>query len=385
MIPPASLRERLAWYAGALVLTCLLVFLGLRLDRVNLRAPFYYDLDALLILPMVKATAERGPGGHWRNERMGAGVTADRPPDIMDLHDYPVIDFLHFTLIWLLSKVVSHVVVLFNFYFLLTFPLTTLTAMIAFRHLGLTLPAAAVGGLLYSFLPYHYQRWENHYFLAAYWMVPLSLLPVFAICRGGFPFFNSQTEAINDRPRRTRSVIGLVLLCVAVASAGAYYAFFACALTAFAGLYSWVVYRTWRPLAAAGRNRRDHVHRRLDPPPPEHRVPVAIREEPDHGAATGRGRHLRHEDRALDPAHPRPQPERPGEPSSPLPLSQSPVRGRELRLARHRRDGRIARPPDRHSTSVSPRLALWTIWQRSPYSRSSWEQSAGSGPSSIWS
>ena len=73
MVPPPSLRERLAWYVGHSRLTCVLVFFGLRLDQATLRQPFYYDLDALLILPMVKATAERARG-HWRNERMG-GVT----------------------------------------------------------------------------------------------------------------------------------------------------------------------------------------------------------------------------------------------------------------------------------------------------------------------
>jgi hypothetical protein len=252
LVPQPSARERLAWYTGAIILTCILFFFGLRLDRVTLRAPFYYDLDALLILPMVKATAERGPGGHWRNERMGAGVTADRPPQIMELHDFPVIDFLHFTLIWFLSLFIKHVVVLFNAYFLLTFPLTTLTAMIAYRHLGLTLPAAAVGGLLYSFLPFHYQRWENHYFLAAYWMVPLSLLPVFAICRGRFPFFRRKPDGSLERELWSARSVGFIVLGIAVASAGAYYAFFTCALTAFAGFYAWAVHRTWRALASAG-------------------------------------------------------------------------------------------------------------------------------------
>jgi len=252
MIPAASRQRRFAWYVGALTLTCALVFFGLRLDRVSLRSPFYYDLDALLILPMVKATAELGPGGHWRIDRMGAGVTADRPPHVTELYDFPVIDLLHFTIIWVLSKFITHVVVLFNFYFLLTFPLTTFTAMFVFRHLGLTLPAAAVGGLLYSFLPYHYQRWENHYFLAAYWMVPLSLLPVFEICRGSFPFFDRVADGMFRRRLASARSIGFVLLGVGVASAGAYYAFFACALTTFAGLYSWVVFRTWRALASAG-------------------------------------------------------------------------------------------------------------------------------------
>ena len=252
LVPQPSVRERLAWYAGAIIFTCILLFFGLRLDRVTLKAPFYYDLDALLILPMVKVTAERGPGGHWRNDRMGAGVTADRPPQIMELHDFPVIDLLHFTLIWFLSLFIKHVVVLFNAYFLLTFPLTTLTAMIVFRHLGLTLPAAVVGGLLYSFLPFHYQRWENHYFLAAYWLVPLSLLPVFAICCRRFPFFRRNSDGSLERELLSARSIGIVVLGIAVGSAGAYYAFFTCALTAFAGLYAWAVHRTWRALAAAG-------------------------------------------------------------------------------------------------------------------------------------
>src|SRR5262249_31522185 len=150
------------------VLTCLLVAAGLRLDAADITAPFYYDEDALLILPMVKATLERG--SHWRNERMGY-------PGVQELHDFPVVDHLHFALIWLLGRAFSNAVVVFNLYYLLTYPLTTLAAMYTFRRLGLTLPAAALGGLLYAFLPYHYMRGENHYFLSAYWLVPLSMLP----------------------------------------------------------------------------------------------------------------------------------------------------------------------------------------------------------------
>src|SRR5207249_2282936 len=45
---------------------------------------------------------------------------------------------------------------------------------------------------------------------------------------------------------------GQVALAAATASAGAYYAFFACALVAFAGCYAAVALRSWRPLASAG-------------------------------------------------------------------------------------------------------------------------------------
>src|SRR6185312_14137395 len=59
LVPAPTLRERLVWYFGAAALTCVLLAAGYRLDRADIRAPFYYDEDALLILPMVKATLDR--------------------------------------------------------------------------------------------------------------------------------------------------------------------------------------------------------------------------------------------------------------------------------------------------------------------------------------
>jgi hypothetical protein len=245
-VPTPGRWERFAWYAGTVLVVWLLVYWGLRLDQADLRAPFYYDLDALLILPMVKSTVEGGyPGAHWTTERLGA-------PGVQELYDFPVIDHLHFAIVWALGLFVSDIGLLFNLYFLLTFPLAALTAMLVFRHLGLTLPAASVGALLFAFLPYHHQRWENHYFLAAYWVVPLSMLPVFAICRGDFPFFRQRSDGTLAWDLLSRRTFWQVVLAAATASAGAYYAFFTCTLIAFAGVYAWVVFRTWRAPASAG-------------------------------------------------------------------------------------------------------------------------------------
>lgn len=251
-VPAPHRWQRFAGYSGAAALTCILLFFGLRLDRADLKAPLGYDLDSLLILPLVKATIERGPGGHWRNEHVGVGVTAPGRADFQELHDYPVIDLLHLVLVWGLSQFIANVVAVYNLYYLLTYPLTTLTAMMALRQLRLTLPAAATGGILYAFLPYHYQRWEYHYFLSAYWLVPLSLLPALAICRGEFPYYRREADGVWRRRLATWPSVGLLALGVAVASAGAYYAFFACAITAFAGIYGWVAFRNWRAAAGAG-------------------------------------------------------------------------------------------------------------------------------------
>jgi hypothetical protein len=282
MLPPARRWERLAWYAGTMVLAAVLAAVGMQLWNRDLHAPFYYDLDALLYLPLTRTVVEQGFWDCWHAERMGA-------PGRQELYDFPIIDFVHFAFLWLLGKVFPDVLVAYNVYSLLTYPLTALTAMWVLRWLKLSLPAAALGGLLYAFLPYHQERYHYHYFLAAYWWVPVSLVPAIAICRGDFPFFRRTAGGYYpleiDWPHARATARGAVraegaawkavfvsagrgtrwllrnlftwralwpiLVGVVTASAGAYYAFFACAAYAFAGVYAWVVYRTWRGAASA--------------------------------------------------------------------------------------------------------------------------------------
>lgn len=281
LVPQPSRRERLAWYAGAMLLSLALIAVGLRLWDRDFRAPFYYDLDALLYLPLVKTTIETG--SHWRTERLGA-------PGEQALYDFPIIDHLHLAILWGLGRVFSDLLVVYNVYSLLTYPLTVLTAMWVLRWLKLTLPAAAVGGVLYAFLPYHQERYQYHYFLAAYWWVPVSLVPGLAICRGNLPYFRRGADgrypavsidwpAVRAAARgavrgsraawaaalgwavrasgtalralSTRRSLGYLALGAVTASAGAYYAFFACAAYSFAGVYGWVTHRTWRAAASA--------------------------------------------------------------------------------------------------------------------------------------
>lgn len=238
----AGLPLRLFWYTLAFVVTSLIVVAGYRYDQASLSAPIYYDEDSLLILPMVKATIERG--SHWRNERMGY-------PGVLELHDFPVVDHLHFVILWLLGRVFSDVLVVYNVYYLLTYPLAHLAAMAVMRHFRLSFPAAFVGGLVFAFMPYHYMRSENHYFLSAYWVVPFSLMAALEICRGNLPFFRTgESGKPVFHPWQWRS-LGTIAIGIATASAGAYYAYFACAIFLASGLYSWALMKTWRAMAAA--------------------------------------------------------------------------------------------------------------------------------------
>jgi hypothetical protein len=236
------LRE-VGWHLAFALATVAVLFAGLRLETADIHAPFEYDGDALLILPFVKATLERG--SHWRNERLGA-------PGIQELHDFPVVDHLHFAVIWLIGLAVPGPFVVFNLYYLLTYPLTTLTGMFVLRRLGLSIPAAGVGGVLYAFQPYHYLRGQMHYFLAAYWVVPLTLLVALRVCQGRLPFFRREADGRYRFRPWTWDALGTVLVAAATASGGAYYAFFGCALLACAGLYAWVSLKTWRAAASTG-------------------------------------------------------------------------------------------------------------------------------------
>ncbi len=242
--PPPSPPRRpgvAATYIAVPLVTALLLVAGMRLEGHDLRMPIGYNGgDVLLILPMVQATHEAGT--HWRHPRLGA-------PGEQDLRDFPVIDHLHFAGLRVLTAATGDVMTAFNGYYLLTYPLAALTSLYAFRRLGLGLAAAAAAAILYAFTPYHQMRNLGHYFLSAYFVVPLAAALALEIATGRWPFFTpvgkSQRFALG-----TRTALFAVVVAALTAAAGAYYAFFSCALFAFAGVYGAVAARSWKPAAA---------------------------------------------------------------------------------------------------------------------------------------
>ena len=210
-----------ALYVLFILVSILILIFGLKLFETNLSIPFEYDEDTLLILPLVKETVEGGH--HWRNARLGA-------PGVQELHDFPIVDHLHFLIIRLMAVFTHDTGLVFNLYYLATYPLTVVTTMLVLRHFQVSRMAAGVGGLLYAFQPYHYLRGEHHYFLAAYFVVPLSAMLALKLCRGQYRV-----------SLRSWDAVVVLLIAVATGSAGAYYAFFACALYLIAGFYGWAI------------------------------------------------------------------------------------------------------------------------------------------------
>lgn len=213
-----------ALYAGTLAVCVVVLVWQLRLWRVELRVPLAYTNDGLVSAMYVKAVMEHG----WYFHIPSLGAPAG-----LDLADFPMADSLHFLLVKLLALCTDDHVLVFNGYFLLTFPLTALSSLLVLRHFGIAAGPAAVASLLFTFLPYHVFRGPHHLWLAAYFLIPPLVMVALWI-------HSAQSLA------RRRWIA--LLICMLVSSAGAYYAFFSCFLLLVAGLAAALRERRFPPL-----------------------------------------------------------------------------------------------------------------------------------------
>src|SRR5215510_967094 len=150
-------------YAVAVIFCLIILTLTFKLWRAELSIPFHYDGDALQHSVFIKGTLDNG--WYWQNKFIGM-------PTGLKMYDYPAVDNQPFLLLMAMSLFSSKFGVILNLFFLLTFPLTTITALFAMSRLGVTYGPALVGSLLYTFFPYHLYRGESHLFLAAYYLIP---------------------------------------------------------------------------------------------------------------------------------------------------------------------------------------------------------------------
>ena len=216
---------------GAAAASLLLAFVFLRLWQADLRVPFDYDGDALYFEMVVKAVVDHG----WflTNPSLGA-------PGVLAMHDFPSADSLHLLVIKVMSWGTSDWALLYNLYFILSFPLITVSALAVLRQFRVAYAPALVVSLLFSFLPSRLSLAEVHYFLSIFYEVPLAILVALWV-------------AGDDPPlgwRRGRT-LAAVAICVLIAGTGIYYAFFAGALIALGGIWGALRRRTPRNALAA--------------------------------------------------------------------------------------------------------------------------------------
>jgi hypothetical protein len=225
-----STRAISAYFGGAAVSTAAACLL-LRLWKADLHVPFAYHGDALLYTLVVKSTLDHG--WWWINPSVGA-------PGALELYDFPFAahDTVHLLIIKAMSLFSSDWALLFNLYFLLGFPLITLSAMAVLRHFRVGYGPAIVASVLYAFLPSRLLKGEGHIFLDVFYEVPLAVLVLLWVCGDKPPLVRDLSGRRWPRLelRAARSWSSL-LICALLATTSFYYAAFAGFLVFAGGLW----------------------------------------------------------------------------------------------------------------------------------------------------
>lgn len=227
---PAGERRwhELAAYMVAIVLC--LVILGelLNLRQADLATPISYYGDGLFYSMATKAVITNG---WWlTNDSLGA-------PHGQEIHDYPQNDCFSYLLIKIMGLFTSNFAVVFNLFYLISFPLTTISSFYVLRKFNLSRAPAIMASLLYSFTCPHFAPGQYHLMYCIFFPVPLMILVILWVCSGQL----SLTRIEDERTRldlRNRKLIASLLICVLTASTGgAYYGFFAVCLLGSAALF----------------------------------------------------------------------------------------------------------------------------------------------------
>ncbi|MGH9936548.1 MAG: hypothetical protein ACREAM_09895, partial [Blastocatellia bacterium] len=224
MKQPAA--QTLLGYAVALALCLLILVWALDLRHAHFRIPFTYQGDAMFYHLVVKGMIDHG----WYLENVSLAA-----PDKLDLRDAPTSDNnFYLALLKSMTLVTSHYPLVLNFFFLLGFPLTVVSALYVLRRFDVSWGVAIFTSLLYTFLPFHFARGQHHLFLSAYYFIPLVVMVTLWICRGELSPFDQETGRLLPFRRNPKLVFSLIL-CLLLGSVGYYYAFFSCFFLLAAG------------------------------------------------------------------------------------------------------------------------------------------------------
>jgi hypothetical protein len=222
------------------LIACLgLLSWSLKLYNADLRIPFAYEGDALLFYAWTKTIIETG----WvfNNSLIGA-------PYGLELYDFPFNNTLDVLLIKIISLFSSNAILVENLFYLLTFPLTTLTSMIVFRHFKIDYAYSLLGSLLFTFMPYHFLRGVSHLNLSSYFMVPLMAMVILWIFSDELHLFKSNDDLRAKSLLSDYKLIASMLICVLSGIVYFYYSYFFCLFLFIAGVSSSISTRKKAPL-----------------------------------------------------------------------------------------------------------------------------------------
>jgi phosphoglycerol transferase len=214
-----------------------------KLRLADLSVPFVYYGDAIFYGMVIKGILTNG--WYLRNDMLGM-------PLGMELHDFPQPDNFSYLIIKLLGFFTGDYARVLNLFFLLAFPLTTLTTIYVLRRFGVSRIASLLGGLLYAFTNYHIRRNENHLMYAAYFVVPLMVMALLWLCNGELSLWKTEAGRTRLHWRNPKLLVSLLICVLITATGGVYYSFFAAFLLLSVALWLLVRQRSLKVLLLPG-------------------------------------------------------------------------------------------------------------------------------------
>jgi hypothetical protein len=235
-------RNSIVAYCVALTITIAVLVWVFKLWAADITVPWGYQGDGLLASLLIKGVVDNG--WYWQNPYVGM-------PTGQFLYDYPFLNSLDFITFKIFALFTSNYAVILNGFFLVTFPLTTLTSMIVCRELKFSYISSIVMSVLFTFIPYHIFRGEGHLFLASYYMVPLMILvALWVYLEKDLLFKRGDDNKVTIDIYNKKFLIGIVI-CFIGASTFTYYPVFTAFFIFIAGFAAFISQKNKSPLIVA--------------------------------------------------------------------------------------------------------------------------------------
>lgn len=229
------------YYIIAIGLCFLFLIWIMQLWLADLTIPFNYGGDAIFGGMFIKGIIENG----WILNNPYIGM----PTGFLS-YDFPSNCFLDYIILKLISFVFSNWGLSMNIYYLLTFPLIIISSLYTLRKLNISPILSILGSLLFTFIPYHFLRGENHLTLSSYYMIPLMVLVIIWIFEDNFLF--SRTYNSCDKKILNKKNLFSIFICIGMALTFGYYPFFSCFFLLVAGICATIGQKKYTPILNAG-------------------------------------------------------------------------------------------------------------------------------------
>jgi phosphoglycerol transferase len=227
---PKNLARDIIIYFVAVLASFSILAWAMKLWEADLSIPFNYSGDSLFIGSLIKGIIDNG--WYLSNPFMGA-------PFGNHLYDFPLYAYSDFAIIKVISIFSSNYATVMNVFYIATFPLTTLSTLFVLRQFNLSYSISIFGSILYTFVPYHFFRCEDHLLLSAYYTIPLIVMVVIWIYTKD-DLFNSKTFGIE--------IWKAIAICIIISLAFTYYSFFSCFFILIMGISSSIFNKNKKPI-----------------------------------------------------------------------------------------------------------------------------------------